>query len=161
MVPSSVWPIGRMLWSSSRASALSRLDDPHILPIGQTELGTLVYTGYDDTYDGPAFEAAEGERLSKVIGDKTVLIMANHGALTIGRTVAEAYDRLYYLERVAQVQLYAMWTGKPLRVLPQKVIDETLAEFRKPMTYGGKKPATWHFEALKRILDRKEPDYKT
>ena len=52
-------------------------------------------------------------------------------------------------------------TGKPLRVLPQKVIDETLAEFRKPMTYGGKKPAIWHFEALKRILDRKEPDYKT
>jgi ribulose-5-phosphate 4-epimerase/fuculose-1-phosphate aldolase len=143
------------------ASALSRLEDQHILPIGQTELGTLVHTGYDDAYDGPAFDPAEGERLSKVIGDKTVLMMANHGALTIGRTVAEAYDRLYYLERVAQVQLYAMWTQRPLRVLPQKVIDETLAEFRNARTYGGKKPAIWHFDALKRILDRKEPDYKT
>ena len=88
-------------------------------------------------------------------------MMANHGVATVGRTVAEAYDALYYLERVAQVQLYAMWTGRPLKQLPQKVIDETIAEFKNARTYGGKKPAIWHFEALKRILDRKEPDYKT
>ena len=143
------------------ASALSRLDDPHILPIGQTELGTLIHTAYDDHYDGPAFDPAEGERLASVIGDKTILMMANHGAATVGRTVAEAYDALYYLERVAQVQLYAMWTGRPLKQLPQKVVDETIAEFKKGRNYGGKKPAIWHFEALKRILDRKEPDYKT
>jgi ribulose-5-phosphate 4-epimerase/fuculose-1-phosphate aldolase len=143
------------------ASALSRLDDPQILPIGQTELGTLIHTAYDDTYDGPAFDPAEGERLASVIGDKTILMMANHGVATVGRTVAEAYDALYYLERVAQVQLYAMWTRRPLRQLPQKVVDETLAEFKKGRNYGGKKPAIWHFEALKRILDRKEPDYKT
>jgi ribulose-5-phosphate 4-epimerase/fuculose-1-phosphate aldolase len=142
------------------ASALTRLDDPHILPIGQTELGTAIHTAYDDSYDGPAFDSAEGERLAKVIEHKTVLMMANHGALTAGRTVAEAYDRLYYLERVAQVQLYAMWTHRPLKALPQKVIDETIAEFRSERTYAGKKPAVWHFEALKRILDRKEPDYK-
>jgi ribulose-5-phosphate 4-epimerase/fuculose-1-phosphate aldolase len=143
------------------ASALSRLDDPQILPIGQTELGTLIHTAYDDHYDGPAFDPAEGERLASVIGDKTILMMANHGAATVGRTVAEAYDALYYLERVAQVQLYAMWTGRPLKQLPQKVVDETVAEFKKGRNYGGKKPAIWHFEALKRILDRKEPDYKT
>jgi ribulose-5-phosphate 4-epimerase/fuculose-1-phosphate aldolase len=143
------------------ASALSRLDDPHILPIGQTELGTLIHTAYDDYYDGPAFDPAEGERLASVIGDKTILMMANHGVATVGRTVAEAYDALYYLERVAQVQLYAMWTGRPLKQLPQKTIDETIAEFKKGRNYGGKKPAIWHFEALKRILDRKEPDYKT
>jgi ribulose-5-phosphate 4-epimerase/fuculose-1-phosphate aldolase len=143
------------------ASALSRLDDPQILPIGQTELGTLIHTAYDDYYDGPAFDPAEGERLASVIGDKTILMMANHGAATVGRTVAEAYDALYYLERVAQVQLYAMWTGRPLKQLPQKVVDETIAEFKKGRNYGGKKPAIWHFDALKRILDRKEPDYKT
>jgi ribulose-5-phosphate 4-epimerase/fuculose-1-phosphate aldolase len=143
------------------SSALSRLEDPHILPIGQTELGTLIHTAYDDYYDGPAFDPGEGERLASVIGDKTILMMANHGVATVGRTVAEAYDALYYLERVAQVQLYAMWTGRPLKQLPQKVIDETIAQFKKGRNYGGKKPALWHFEALKRILDRKEPDYKT
>jgi ribulose-5-phosphate 4-epimerase/fuculose-1-phosphate aldolase len=142
------------------ASALARLEDPHILPIGQSELGTAIHTAYDDCYDGPAFDPAEGERLAQAIGEKTVLIMANHGVATVGPTVAEAYDRLYYVERVAQVQLYAMWTGRPLKHLPQKVIDSTLAEFRGGRAYGGKKPALWHFEALKRILDRKEPDYK-
>lgn len=142
------------------ASALARLEDPRILPIGQTELGIAMHTAYDDTYDGPAFDPKEGERLAGVIGDKTVLMMANHGVATVGRTIAEAYDLLYYVERVAQVQLYAMWTGKPLKFLPQQVIDQTLAQFSTGRTYGNKKPAVWHFEALKRILDRKEPDYR-
>jgi ribulose-5-phosphate 4-epimerase/fuculose-1-phosphate aldolase len=142
------------------ASALTRLEEPQILPIGQTELGTSVNTAYDDTYTGPAFDPAEGERLAQVIGDKTVLMMANHGALTVGRTIAEAYDRLYYLERTAQVQLYAMWTGRKLKHLPQSVIETTEAEFRGNRTYGGKRPSQWHFEALKRILDRQDSDYK-
>jgi len=142
------------------ASALTRLEDPQILPIGQTELGTAIHTAYDDSYDGPAFDPAEGERLARTIGDKTVLMMANHGVATVGNTIADAYDRLYYIERVAQVQLYAMWTGRPLKRLPQAVINTTIAQFRDGRLYGGKRPAVWHFEALKRILDRKEPDYK-
>ena len=86
--------------------------------------------------------------------------MANHGALTVGRTIAEAYDRLYYLERVAQVQLYAMWTGQPLRHLPEPIIEKTYQTSRGPgMRYGDKSNAEWHFDALKRLLDRKEPDY--
>ncbi len=142
------------------ASALTRLEDPQILPIGQTELGTAVHTAYDDCYDGPAFDPAEGERLAEAIGDKTVLMMANHGVATVGKTIAEAYDRLYYLERAAQVQLYAMWTGRPLKRMSPKAIDAAVAEFRDQHGYGGKPPALWHFEALQRILDRKEPDYK-
>ena len=111
-------------------------------------------------YDGPAFDPAEGERLAGVIGDKRVLMMANHGVATVGRTVAEAYDLLYYTERTAQVQIYAMWTGRPLKVLPQDVIDKTIAEFKSGRTYGGRDPSAWHFDALKRNLDRTEPDYK-
>ncbi len=72
-----------------------------------------MHTAYDEIYTGPAFDPAEGERLAEVIGDKTVLMMANHGVATVGASVSEAYDRLYYVERVAQVQLYAMWTGRP------------------------------------------------
>ncbi len=142
------------------ASALTRLEDPQILPIGQTEIGMAVHTAYDDCYDGPAFDPAEGERLARAIGDKTVLMMANHGVATVGKTVADAYDLLYYLERAAQVQLYAMWTGRPLKHMSPKAIDAATAEFRNQHDYGGKKPQAWHFEALKRVLDRKEPDYK-
>ena len=95
-----------------------------------------------------------------LIGDKTVLMMANHGVATVGNSVAEAYDRLYYVERVAQVQLYAMWTGRKLRHLPENVIQDTWAAYRKGETYGGRKPYDWHFDALKRMLDKTEPDYK-
>ena len=98
--------------------------------------------------------------MAEACGDNTVMLMANHGALTLGETVAAAYDRLYYLERVAQVQLYAMWTGRPLRNLPEPVIEKTYATYRGgSMRYGGKPNAEWHFDALKRILDKKEPDY--
>ena len=142
------------------ASALTRLKDPRILPIGQTEIGVMMDTAYDSLYTGPAFDPAEGERLVDALGDKSILLMANHGALTVGTTVAEAYDRLYYLERVAQVQLYAMWTGQPLNPLPQDVIDQTIEGFKSAPKYAGKSNAAYHFEALKRILDRREPDYR-
>ncbi|MAR88055.1 MAG: rRNA adenine methyltransferase [Rhodospirillaceae bacterium] len=142
------------------ASALTRLEDQKIQPIGQTELGTMMKTGYDDSYDGPGLDPAEGARLAKACGKNTVMLMANHGALTLGRNVAEAYDRLYYLERVAQVQLYAMWTGRPLRELPAPIVEKTYNTYRgSAMKYGGRSNAEWHFDALKRILDRKEPDY--
>jgi ribulose-5-phosphate 4-epimerase/fuculose-1-phosphate aldolase len=143
------------------ASALTRLEDQRILPIGQTELGVMMDTAYDDCYAGPAFDPAEGERLAGVIGDKTVLMMANHGVAVVGETVAEAYDRLYYVERVAQVQLYAMSSGRQLKFLPQEVIDATINAYRKTSPRYGNKPACeWHFDALKRMLDKREPDYK-
>jgi ribulose-5-phosphate 4-epimerase/fuculose-1-phosphate aldolase len=142
------------------ASALARLEDPRILPIGQTELGIMMVTGYDNTYTGPAIDPAEGERLAGVIGDKKVLMMANHGVATVGASVAEAYDLLYYTERVAQVQLLAMSSGRQLKFLSQDVIDATFAAYRGGGTYGGRQPYQWHFDALKRQLDKREPDYK-
>ena len=113
------------------ASALTRLEDPRIKEIGQTEVGMMGKIAYDDNYTGPAFEPAEGERLAKVIGDKTVLFMANHGISTVGETVAAAYDRLYYIERAAQVQIYAMWTGQRLKQLPEPVVEKTKTPDRR------------------------------
>jgi ribulose-5-phosphate 4-epimerase/fuculose-1-phosphate aldolase len=87
--------------------------------------------------------------------------MANHGVTTVGNTVAEAYDRLYYLERAAQVQIYAMWTGQPLKELPAAVVEKTKRDIAgTKFYYDGPNPAQRHFDALKRILDRIEPDYK-
>ncbi|MCK6453806.1 MAG: class II aldolase/adducin family protein [Alphaproteobacteria bacterium] len=141
------------------ASALTRLEDPRIKEIGQTEVGLLGRIAYDDLYTGPAFEREEGERLAKVIGDKTILFMANHGVATVGESVADAYNLLYYLERAAQVQLYAMWTGQRLKTLPKPVVEKTMREIGGARFYNGLTPSERHFEALKRVLDRKEPDY--
>ena len=127
--------------------------------IGQTEVGLMNEIAYDEEYTGPALDPAEGARLARVIGDKSVLFMANHGISTVGATVADAYDRLYYIERAAQVQLYAMWTGQPLKQLPAAVVEKTKRDIGGNDLYKGPTPAQRHFDALKRILDRKEPDY--
>jgi ribulose-5-phosphate 4-epimerase/fuculose-1-phosphate aldolase len=140
------------------ASALTRLEDPHIKEIGQTEVGTMGQIAYDDQYTGPAIDPEEGRRLAAVVGNKTVLFMANHGVTTLGETVADAYDRLYYVERAAQVQIYAMWTGQPLKRLPAAVVEKTKRDMSGGYTYDPS-PSQRHFDALKRILDREEPDY--
>jgi len=143
------------------ASALARLEQQEILPIGQTEIGLMDKIAYDDTYTGPALDPAEGERLADILGpDKKILFMANHGVAVCGESVAEAYDLLYYLERAAQVQLYAMWTGRKLREVKPEVVTHTQQQYEAVWPKYANKP-TWdhHFDALKRLLDRKEPDY--
>ena len=105
-------------------------------------------------------DPAEGERLARVMGpERSVLVMANHGILACGTTVAEAYDRLYYFERACQVQLYAMWTGRPLKEVPAHIVARTLRQYADSPSYGGKPACEHHFAALKRLLDRSEPDY--
>jgi ribulose-5-phosphate 4-epimerase/fuculose-1-phosphate aldolase len=142
------------------ASALARLAEPRLLALGQTEIGFLDTIAYDDEYTGLAFDPAEGERLARVLGpDCSVLVMANHGVLVCGTTVAEAYDRLYYFERACQVQLYAMWTGRPLKEVPPHVSARTVKQYLNSPVYGGKPACEHHFAALKRLLDKSEPDY--
>ena len=144
------------------ASALARLEEQELLPIGQTEIGFLDKIAYDHTYTGPALDPAEGERLAGILGpDKKILFMANHGVCVCGGSVAEAYDLLYYLERAAQVQIYAMWTGRKLREVKPSVVQHTLAQYEACWPdYGNKPSYQHHFDALKRLLDRREPDYK-
>ena len=89
-----------------------------------------------------------------MLGDKRVLFMANHGVATTGKSVAAAFDDLYFLERACQNQVLAMSTGRPLQRVPDDEVARTQAEFDH---YEGHAEA--HFAALKRILDRDEPDY--
>ena len=85
--------------------------------------------------------------------------MANHGVTTVGQSAADAYNRLYYIERAAQVQIYAMWTGQRLKQLPEAVVEKTKKDIGGTHLYSGPTPAEQHFCALKRILDREEADY--
>lgn len=141
------------------ASALTRLEDPKIKPIGQTEGIMMRKTGYDMDYTGPAFDPEEGERLAEIIGNHKVLFMSNHGIATVTDSIAEAFDLLYYAERVAQVQLYAMWTGQKLLEMPKSILERTM-NVGSGQQFKHGKPHDYHFRALKRMLDRKEPDYK-
>ena len=114
---------------------------------------------YDDEYHRPGAESGQGARLAGVIGDKTVLFIANDGISTVGENVAEAYDRLYYVERAAQVQIYAMWTGRTAEEAARCGGRKDQRDIGGSHLYNGPTPAQRHFDALKRVLDRKEPDY--
>jgi hypothetical protein len=59
------------------------------------------------------------------------------------------------------VQIYAMWTGQKLKQLPEPVVEKTKREMRGSRFYEGPTPSQRHFDALKRMLDRQEPDYAT
>ncbi len=97
--------------------------------------------------------------MARALGEKSVLMMANHGVLVVGKTVPQAFERLYFLERAAQAQVLALSTGRPLKLIPEPVIQKTLAQFGAGTTVGGRDRAELHFDALKRVLDRSASDY--
>ncbi|GHC76533.1 hypothetical protein GCM10007320_15830 [Pseudorhodoferax aquiterrae] len=140
------------------ALALNMLQDNRLLPGSQTAAFLAKNIAYDDGYTGLAAELSEGERLAGIIGDKHVLFMKNHGVVTVGDTVAQAYRRLYRLERVCKAQLLAMATGKPLALLS----DEMVAKVDKPNPNDSHPRAereALYFAAMMRVLDRVNPGY--
>ena len=140
------------------AVALNMLEDNRLLAASQTAAFYHGMIAYDDTYTGTADFLDEGERLAAAIGDKKVLFMKNHGVLVVGDTVAQAYKRLYKLERICRAQVLAMSTGKPIKILSEDVI----AAVNRPAPDDRHDRATrdnLYFEAMMRVLDRELPGY--
>jgi ribulose-5-phosphate 4-epimerase/fuculose-1-phosphate aldolase len=94
-----------------------------------------------------------GDRIARALGDKTVLVMANHGVTVVGPTVHEAFDELYAAERTCMYQMTARMTGGTLRQQP----DSLRRRYSGP--WGDKVDARLHLDAWRRVLDREEPDY--
>lgn len=138
--------------------ALNMLQDNRLLPATQTAAFFEGLIAYDDTYTGLAATLAEGERLAAVMGDKPILFMKNHGVVTTGRTVAEAYRRLYKLERACRTQVLAMSTGRPLSVLSRDVVDRVLTPGGDDRHPRGERERLF-FEAMMRVVDRELPGY--
>jgi len=141
------------------ATALCMLENPRLEMAVQSALGFYDDVAYDPAYNGLAYDASEGERLAQSLGDKSVLMMANHGVLVVGNTVPLAFERLYFLERAAQAQVLALSTGRPLRLVPEPVIQKTVAQFSAGGLVGGRDRVDLHFDALKRVLGRADSDY--
>jgi ribulose-5-phosphate 4-epimerase/fuculose-1-phosphate aldolase len=140
------------------AVALNMLKNNRLLPASQTAAFFHGHIAYDDTYAGTADVIEEGERLAEVTGRKHVLFMKNHGVLVTGDTVAQAYRRLYKLERVCRAQILAMSSGQPLEVLS----DEIVAQVQSPPEndrHSRSERERLFFEAMMRILDRENPGY--
>jgi ribulose-5-phosphate 4-epimerase/fuculose-1-phosphate aldolase len=137
------------------ATALTLLEKGRLEMVEQNALRFHDDIAYDDTYNGLVVDEAEGDRLAEVLGDKRVLFLANHGVIVVGPSVAEAFDLLYYLERACRLQVLARSTGGRLRPVRSEVVRDTYRMILQDTpAYAGA-----HFSALKRILDREEPDY--
>jgi len=132
------------------------------LPSSQSAAYFHGRVAYDDTYAGSADTMEEGERLARLMGEmsgsKHVLFMRNHGVMVVGDTVAQAYRRLYMLERVCRGQLLAMATGKPLELLSDAVIAQVQGP-RVDDRHSRAERERLFFEAMMRILDREMPGY--
>lgn len=134
-----------------------------LLPISMYALGYYNQVSYHD-FEGPSLHLDERARLGSNLGDNNVLILRNHGLLTCGHTIAQAFVRMYRLERACQVQLAAQSTGAPL-VVPPPAVCELSADLGDKFlsTKGGdgysRRPNP-EFDALLRMLDRKDPSYR-
>ncbi len=140
------------------ALALNMLEDNRLLPANQTAAFFHGHVAYDDVYPGPADTHQEGERLARVIGDRCVLFMKNHGVMVAGSSVAEAYKRLYFLERVCRTQVLALGTGKPIEVLQEAVVAQ-VQDRPADDTHSGEERVRLFYAAMMRVLDRVNPGY--
>lgn len=138
------------------ATSLTLLEDPELRMCEQNALMFDGRIAYDDEYDGLALATEEGDRLASKIGNRSVLMMASHGVLVTGSDVGAAFTDLYYLERAAMFQVLARSTGGQLRTIPESVRAKAREQFVKDRPLL----ADRHFTALRRILDREEPEYR-
>lgn len=136
------------------ATALTMIEDGALAWAAQTALPFYDDVAYDRVYNGLVLDSSEGDRIATALGDKRVLFLANHGVIVIGRSVAEAFNDLYYLERACQAQVIAMSTGHKLLEVPREI-----AETYNANTTEWSRMGKLHFASLKRLLDRSEPDY--
>ena len=133
------------------ATALTMIAGGRIEWALQTACRFYGRVAYDNDYDGVALSDTVGERMAKILGDAEVLFLGNHGVITAASTVAQAFDDLYFVERVAQTQVLAMSTGQPLRQLPLEMIERVATQTRYERFELGY--IERHFEAQKRLLD--------
>lgn len=140
------------------ALALNMLEDNRLLPASQTAAFLARHIAYDDGYTGLADSLSEGERLAAVLGAKQIMFMKNHGVLAVGETVAQAYRRLYKLERVCRAQVLAMSTGRTLAVLDEAMVTRVEAPNPRNSHSQAEREALY-FAAMMRVLDREMPGY--
>lgn len=135
------------------ATALALLDGVRLEMVQQNALLFHDRIAYDDAYNGFALDKAEGERMVAVLGDRAVLMLAGHGVVTTGDTVAEAFTDLYYLEMAARAQVLAMSTGMPLRPIADEVAVKTAGQAKPELALVARR----YFDAVLRTLRREEP----
>ena len=135
-----------------------------LLPVNQISMEFYGRVAYHD-YEGVALDLSEQQRLVHDLADKPVLMLRNHGLLTVGATVGQAFLRMYYLEKACEIQLAAQACGE-LLLPPHEVCADTERQFNDPgrpleegqLSDPDAMQLAW--AAMLRLLERIAPGYR-
>ncbi len=127
-----------------------------VLPLSQQSIFILASLAYHG-YEGVALNEEEKPRLVADLGTKNYLMLRNHGLLTVGKTIADAFQAMYFFEAACTIQIRAQSGGTELIHIPQQIIDGAIAQARAA-TKGKGGMLAW--PGLLRRLDRKDPSYR-
>jgi ribulose-5-phosphate 4-epimerase/fuculose-1-phosphate aldolase len=139
-------------WAGMAVSSL----ECGLLPMNQTSMRFLKVAYHD--YEGVVLDLSEKESLVRDLGDGEALILRNHGLLTVGRSIGEAFNWLHRLELSCRAQIAAMSCNSPLHPVPKAVLDATYMQYQ-PQTRRPYGKMEW--PALLRFCDRLDPSYRT
>ena len=140
---------------SKYATALSTLKDPTLQPIDQNTMRFYNRVAIYDDFGGLGFEE-ESHKMAAAIGNNRSMLLANHGILTVGQTVGQAFDELYYFEKACETYITALSTNKELKIANSKIAEKTAQEWENyPVNMGEQ-----HLKAIRSILDKEDSSYK-
>jgi ribulose-5-phosphate 4-epimerase/fuculose-1-phosphate aldolase len=148
--------VGCVLHTHTKSGVALSAQEHGLLPISQQSLFPLASLAYHD-YEGVALNPEEKPRLVADLGDKTNLILRNHGLLTAAPTIPDAFLATYVLETACQVQLLAQAGRGELRHVDSRIVDG-IAEQAKAVTKGLGGQLAW--PALLRKLDRRDTSFR-
>jgi ribulose-5-phosphate 4-epimerase/fuculose-1-phosphate aldolase len=129
-----------------------------VLPLSQQSIFVLQSLAYHD-YEGVALRDDEKPRLVADLGTKSYLMLRNHGLLTVGRTIAEAFQAMYIFEAACAIQIRAQSGGGELVPVQQGIIDTAMQQAREVSNGLGPHQLIW--PGLLRRLDRIDNSYRT
>lgn len=145
-----------VLHTHTRAGVAVSAQKGGLLPISQQATIALASIGYHD-YEGIALRDDEKPRLVRDLGTATCLVLRNHGLLTVGPTIADAFLSMYVLETACQIQVAAQAGGGELTSVPAPVLEGVKANV-ETVTKGLGGALAW--PGLLRRLDRRSPGYR-
>ena len=139
---------------SKYSTALSTLKDPSLKPIDQNTMIFYNRVSVFRDFGGLGFEE-ESLKMANALGNKQHMLLANHGIITTGETVADGFNSLYYFEKAAETYLTALSTNKELNIVSHEIAEKTAQETADyPINL-----ARLFLNQIRLILDKEEPDY--
>jgi ribulose-5-phosphate 4-epimerase/fuculose-1-phosphate aldolase len=149
--------VGCVLHTHSRAGVAVSAQKAGLRSISQQSTVITPFLGYHD-YEGLAVRDDEKPRLATDLGNNAYLMLRNHGLLTVGRDIPEAWTRMYFFEAACRIQIDAQAGGAELLTVDPRILEGIGESMKKATTGQGPEKLVW--PALIRRLDRTDPSYK-